>query len=40
MAILGEDEIKANKVVVKNMENGEQVELSISDFISEFERLA
>jgi len=40
VAILGEDEIKANKVVVKNMENGEQVELSISDFILEFERLA
>lgn len=39
VAILGEDEIKMNKVVVKNMENGEQVELSISNFISEFERL-
>ncbi|PKR85192.1 histidine--tRNA ligase [Heyndrickxia camelliae] len=40
VAILGEDEIKANKVVVKNMENGEQVELSITDFIREFEKLA
>jgi histidyl-tRNA synthetase len=39
VAILGENEINSGKVIVKNMESGDQVELSISDFITEFEKL-
>jgi histidyl-tRNA synthetase len=39
VAILGEDELKANKINVKIMETGEQRELSLENFITEFKTL-
>ena len=39
VAILGEDELKANKINVKIMESGEQRELSLENFITEFKVL-
>ncbi len=39
VAILGEDELKANKINVKIMESGEQRELSLEKFITEFKAL-
>ena len=39
VAILGEDELKANKINVKNMETGEQRELNLENFITEFKAL-
>ena len=40
VAILGEDELKANKINVKIMETGEQKELSLENFMAEFKALA
>ncbi|WP_075982413.1 histidine--tRNA ligase [Bacillus massilinigeriensis] len=39
VAILGEDEIKANKINVKSMETGEQTELELNTFINQFKLL-
>jgi histidyl-tRNA synthetase len=39
VAILGEDELKANKINVKIMESGEQRELSLENFLTEFKAL-
>jgi histidyl-tRNA synthetase len=39
VAILGEDEIKKNVINLKNMETGNQTEISLSDFVSEFKKL-
>ena len=39
VAILGEDELKANKINVKIMETGEQRELNLENFITEFKAL-
>lgn len=39
VAILGEDELKANKINVKIMETGEQRELNLENFIAEFNAL-
>ena len=39
VAILGEDELKANKINVKIMESGEQRELNLENFITEFKAL-
>lgn len=36
VAILGDDELQANKITVKAMDTGEQVEVSIDAFIEEF----
>ncbi|WP_433743366.1 histidine--tRNA ligase [Falsibacillus pallidus] len=40
VAVLGEDELKANKINVKNMETGDQQELTLDDFVSAFQQLA
>ncbi|MEI5905718.1 histidine--tRNA ligase [Bacillus spongiae] len=40
VAILGEDELQNGKVKVKNMENGEQVELELAQFIQQFSELS
>jgi histidyl-tRNA synthetase len=40
VAILGEDEIKKNVINLKNMETGNQTEISLSDFVSEFKKLS
>ncbi|RLQ98099.1 histidine--tRNA ligase [Falsibacillus albus] len=40
VAVLGEDELKQNKINVKNMETGDQVELPLQDFVSAFKELA
>ena len=39
VAILGEDELKANKINVKIMESGEQRELSLENFLTELKAL-
>lgn len=39
VAVLGEDELKANKINVKSMESGEQAELSLDSFIEKFTEL-
>ena len=39
VAVLGEDELKANKINVKSMESGEQTELSLDSFIEKFTEL-
>lgn len=39
VAILGEDEIKANKINVKSMATGEQTELELNTFINQFKLL-
>jgi histidyl-tRNA synthetase len=39
VAILGEDELKANKINVKIMESGEQREVNLENFITEFKAL-
>jgi histidyl-tRNA synthetase len=40
VAILGEDEIMKNVINLKNMETGNQTEISLSDFVSEFKKLS
>ena len=32
--ILGEDELKKNKIILKNLGNGEQIDINISDIIN------
>ncbi|MBU5213535.1 histidine--tRNA ligase [Heyndrickxia sp. FSL K6-6286] len=39
VAILGEDELEKGITNLKNMETGEQVEISLVDFINEFKRI-
>jgi histidyl-tRNA synthetase len=39
VAILGDDELKNNKINVKNMATGEQVEVDLNTFIKEFQEL-
>ena len=39
VAVLGEDELKANKINVKSMESGEQTELDLDSFIGKFTEL-
>ncbi|MCS0670924.1 histidine--tRNA ligase [Cytobacillus firmus] len=39
VAVLGEDELKANKINVKSMESGEQRELGLDSFIEKFTEL-
>jgi histidyl-tRNA synthetase len=39
VAILGDDELKNNKINVKNMATGEQVELDLNTFIKQFQEL-
>ncbi|MED4225763.1 histidine--tRNA ligase [Neobacillus cucumis] len=39
VAILGDDELKNNKINVKNMASGEQVELDLNKFIKQFQEL-
>ncbi|UOE54528.1 histidine--tRNA ligase [Cytobacillus oceanisediminis] len=39
VAVLGEDELKANKINVKSMESGEQIELDLDSFIEKFTEL-
>ncbi|MDM5229036.1 histidine--tRNA ligase [Cytobacillus sp. NJ13] len=39
VAVLGEDELKANKINVKSMESGEQTELDLDSFIEKFTEL-
>ncbi len=39
VAILGDDELKNNKINVKNMATGEQVELDLATFIKQFQEL-
>ncbi|USK43235.1 histidine--tRNA ligase [Cytobacillus oceanisediminis] len=39
VAVLGEDELKANKINVKSMESGEQTELGLDSFIEKFTEL-
>jgi histidyl-tRNA synthetase len=36
VAVLGEDELKANKINVKSMESGEQTEVELDSFIEKF----
>ena len=38
--IIGEDELNKGAAVVKNLENGEEKELSLQNFIEEFEKLS
>jgi histidyl-tRNA synthetase len=38
VAVLGEDELKANKINVKDMTTGEQEEISLDQFISHFQQ--
>ena len=38
--IIGEDELKKGAAAVKNLENGEEIELSLQNFIEEFEKLS
>ncbi|KHD86846.1 histidine--tRNA ligase [Heyndrickxia ginsengihumi] len=40
VAVLGEDEIKQNKVNLKNMQTGDQIELPLDTFVEEFKKLA
>lgn len=39
VAILGEDELKANKINVKSMDTGEQIEIELDSFIEKFTNL-
>ncbi|WP_264738646.1 histidine--tRNA ligase [Cytobacillus firmus] len=39
VAVLGEDELKANKINVKSMESGDQTELDLDSFIEKFTEL-
>jgi histidyl-tRNA synthetase len=39
VAVLGDDELKANKINVKTMETGEQVEMALDTFINTFQVL-
>ncbi|MBU8879515.1 histidine--tRNA ligase [Bacillus sp. FJAT-29790] len=39
VAILGEDELKANKINLKSMESGEQTELELGSFVEQFTAL-
>lgn len=39
VAILGEDELKENRINVKRMETGEQLEMNLEDFIEKFQEL-
>ncbi|KON86931.1 histidyl-tRNA synthetase [Sporosarcina globispora] len=39
VAVLGEDELKANKINVKSMESGEQTEVDLDSFIEKFTEL-
>jgi histidyl-tRNA synthetase len=39
VAILGDDELKNNKINVKNMATGQQVELDLNTFIKQFQEL-
>lgn len=39
VAVLGEDELKANKINVKSMESGEQTEVELDSFIEKFTAL-
>ncbi|WP_409301878.1 histidine--tRNA ligase [Peribacillus sp. SCS-155] len=39
VAILGDDELSANKINVKNMETGEQKELDLATFVEEFKKI-
>ncbi|MDQ0269855.1 histidine--tRNA ligase [Cytobacillus purgationiresistens] len=39
VAILGEDELKANKINLKSMDSGEQTEMELSSFIEQFTAL-
>ena len=39
VAVLGEDELANNKINVKNMATGEQVEVALATFIHEFKKL-
>ena len=39
VAILGEDELKTNKINVKRMETGEQWEIELDQFINQFKEL-
>ncbi|URT69912.1 histidine--tRNA ligase [Cytobacillus firmus] len=39
VAVLGEDELKANKINVKSMESGEQTEVDLDSFIEKFTAL-
>ena len=39
VAVLGDDELKANKINVKTMETGEQVEMALDTFIDNFQGL-
>ncbi|MBT2688042.1 histidine--tRNA ligase [Bacillus sp. ISL-47] len=39
VAVLGEDELKANKINVKSMETGEQLEVELDSFIEKFTEL-
>jgi histidyl-tRNA synthetase len=39
VAVLGDDELKANKISVKNMESGEQVELELATFVEKFKEI-
>ena len=38
--IIGEDELNKGAAAVKNLENGEEKELSLQNFIEEFEKLS
>ncbi|MEH7343609.1 histidine--tRNA ligase [Bacillus sp. JJ1532] len=40
VAILGEDELKANKITLKSMETGEQSEMELNTFVEKFTELA
>jgi len=39
VAVLGDDELKNNKINVKNMDTGEQVEVDLDSFIKQFQEL-
>ncbi|WP_026693811.1 histidine--tRNA ligase [Peribacillus kribbensis] len=39
VAVLGDDELKENKISVKNMETGEQTAVGLDTFVQEFKRL-
>ncbi|AIE60855.1 histidine--tRNA ligase [Bacillus methanolicus] len=39
VAVLGDDELKENKISVKNMESGEQVELDLASFVEKFKEI-
>jgi histidyl-tRNA synthetase len=39
VAVLGDEELKSNKINVKNMSSGEQVEIDLATFIKQFQEL-